>query len=66
LDYVGNGKIVGEDKIFEADYSDNDQSADSHSGVARAFDEQRVARADCEDAADYRIRRADECENEGE
>lgn len=66
LDDVGDRKIVGEEKIFEAGDGDNDESADGHSSVAHAFDQQRVARADCENAAHYRVRRADECEKEGE
>src|SRR5580693_3236798 len=66
FDDIGDRKIICEVEIFEAGNGDDDQSADGHSSVACAFDEKRIAGADCEDAADYRIRRADECEKEGE
>ncbi len=66
LDDVGDGKIVGEEKIFEAGDGENDEPQTAIPALRTLLISSAIARADCENAAHYRVRRADECEKEGE
>jgi len=66
LNNVSDGKIVCEEEIFQAGNAEDNQNADSHPGIARTFYEKRIACANGENAADYRIRRTDECQKQCE
>jgi hypothetical protein len=66
LDDVRYREIICEEKIFETSDAEDNQNAHGHSGVARAFYQKRIARANGEDSADYSIRRTDECQKQCE
>ena len=51
LHHIDDGKIVGEEEIFQAADGDRHQDEDGHAGVARALGQQR---ASCDDACDSR------------
>src|SRR5216683_3075482 len=62
---VGDGKVIAEEKIFEAERGEENQAAGGHPGLARTFDQQRMPRNNRRNAPAESINRAykrqDEC-----
>ncbi len=63
-DDVGDPVAVAEEKINQAEGSDENQSAGRHPCLPRALDQQRMPRANRENAAYERIYRANEGQQE--
>src|SRR6185437_14139373 len=65
FDDVSEREIILEEGDDQASYGQRDQKKNGHSGVARAFNEQRAARANADDAADERISCGQKRQNQG-
>ena len=65
-DDVGDGKIVAEEKIFETEGGNKNQTAGGDPRLSRALYQERMARQDRGDATAKRIHRANKRQDQSE